>query len=286
MANDLKTIAVFVDATPEGSRRAGHAAELAHRWGAHLVGLHVLCPDHAEHPSFAFARGEKAIRSVILDRRADEDVAEAVGVLVGRRFAALCHTRDVDAEFRVICQDRADDDAILSSLHSDLVIVGHPAPCGLPGDLSPERLLLASGVPILIVPNAWKREAIGTNVLVGWNASREARRAVTDALPLLTAAQSVTVLVVDPDRGHQWHEEKPGADIALHVARHGAHARVEQVRSRALPIAEVILAHALDNGMDLIVIGAYSHARLAELLFGGATRTLLARMPIPILMSR
>jgi nucleotide-binding universal stress UspA family protein len=286
MANDLKTIAVFVDATPEGSRRARHAAALAHRWNAHLVGLHVSCPDHAEHPSFAFARGGKAIRSVILDRRADEDVAEAMAVIVGRRFAALCRVRDVDAEFRVICRDRADDDVIRSSLHSDLVIVGHPAPCGLPEDLSPERLLLASGVPILIVPNAWTRGTIGTNVLVGWNASREARRAVTDALPFLSAARSVTVLVVDPDRGHQWHEEKPGADIALHVARHGAHARVEQVRSRALPIAEVILAHAVDNGMDLIVIGAYSHPRLAELLFGGATRTLLARMPVPVLISR
>jgi nucleotide-binding universal stress UspA family protein len=286
MANDLKTIAVFVDATPEGSRRAGHAAALAHRWDAHLVGLHVVSPEHVEHPSLAFARGEQAIRSVIVDRRADEDVAEAIAVLVGRRFAALCRTRDVDAEFRVICRDRAGDDAILCSLHSDLVIVGHPAPQGFPEDLSPERLLLASGVPMLIVPNAWKRETIGTNVLVGWNASREARRAVTDALPFLTAARSVTVLVVDPDRSYQWHEDKPGADIALHVARHGGHARVEQVWSHELPIAEVILAHAVDNGMDLIVIGAYSHARLAELLFGGATRTLLTRMPVPVLISR
>jgi nucleotide-binding universal stress UspA family protein len=109
---------------------------------------------------------------------------------------------------------------------------------------------------------------------------------VADALPFLTAAQSVTVLVVDPDRSHEWHEEKPGADIVLHVARHGAHARVQRVSSQELPIAEVILAHAVDNGMDLIVIGAYSHARLAELLFGGATRTLLARMPVPILISR
>jgi nucleotide-binding universal stress UspA family protein len=286
MANDLKTIAVFVDATPEGTKRAGHAAELAHRWDAHLLGLYVVSPDHAEHPSFAFARGEKAIRSVILDRRAEEDVAEAVAVLVGRRFTALCRTRDVDAEFRVIHRDGGNDDAILCSLHSDLVIAGHPAPCGLPEDLSPERLLLASGVPVLIVPKAWKRETIGTNVLVGWNASREARRAVADALPFLTAARSVTVLVVDPDRSHQWHEEKPGADIVLHVARHGAHARVQHVSSQALPIAEVILAHAVDNGIDLIVIGAYSHARLAELLFGGATRTLLARMPVPILISR
>jgi nucleotide-binding universal stress UspA family protein len=239
-----------------------------------------------EHPSLAYARGEKAIRSVIVDRRADEDVAEAVAVLVGRRFTALCHARDVDAEFRVIRRDGADDDVILCSLHSDLVIVGHPAPHGLPDDLSPERLLLASGVPILIVPNAWEREAIGTHVLVGWNASREARRAVTDALPFLTAAQSVTVLVIDPDRSHQWHEEKPGADIALHVARHGAHARVQRVRSRAVPIAEVILSHAVDHGIDLIVIGAYSHPRLTELLFGGATRTLLARMPVPVLISR
>jgi nucleotide-binding universal stress UspA family protein len=286
MANDLKTIAVFVDATPQGSERAGHAAALAHRWDAHLVGLHVVSPDHAEHPSAAFARGEQAIRSVIVERRADEDEAEAVAVLVGRRFKALCRARDVDAEFRLICREGADENAILCSLHSDLVVVGHPAPDGLPENLSPERLLFASGVPTLIVPNAWKRETIGTNVLVGWNASREARRAVTDALPFLTAARLVTVLVVGPDRSHQWHEEEPGADIALHIARHGACVRVQQVWSRATSIAEVILSHAVDNGVDLIVIGAYSHARLAELLFGGATRTLLTRMPVPVVISR
>jgi len=96
----------------------------------------------------------------------------------------------------------------------------------------------------------------------------------------------VTLLVVDSDKRARRHGEEPGADIALYLARHGAQVEVAQVSSRGSPVADIILSYAADHGADLIVIGAYSHARSIEMVFGGVTRTLLKQAPIPVLMSR
>jgi len=152
----------------------------------------------------------------------------------------------------------------------------------LKGYASPEKLLLSSGAPILVIPSGWKSESIGNKILVGWNASREARRAVADALPFLVAASSVTLLVVDSEQRARRHGEDP----ALYLARHGARVEVEQVLSQGAPVADIILSYAAEHGVDLIVIGAYSHARPVEMMFGGVTRTLLKEAPVPVLMSR
>src|SRR3981189_16480 len=279
----LKNIGVFVDATPEGEKRVDYAATLAHQCGAHLAGIHIVSAVRPEYRSDYYVVGEKAIRASLAWRKAAD---EAVTTSVRRRFEAISAKRDLSAEFRVIRRGGPNEDLILSSLHSDLVVIGQRELHELPGYLSPERLLLASGAPILVVPSGWKSGPIGKKILVGWNASREARRAVSDALPFLVAAQSVTLLVVDSNERPDRHGEEPGADIALYLARHGAQVEVEQVSSRGSAVAGVILSYAADHGVDLIVIGAYSHARSVEMVFGGVTRTLLKQAPIPVLMSR
>jgi nucleotide-binding universal stress UspA family protein len=285
MPIEPRTITVFLDASPSGARRAAHAVALAQRWGAHLIGVHVVFAGVTPHPSMCYVRGGSAIRQVIVDECDLEAVAEAASVLLGRRFRALCAGASVPGEFRAIRRGRTEEEAVLNSLQSDLVVVGHPEPHGLPDDMSPERMLLASGVPLLIVPNAWAGETIGDRILIGWNKSRQARRAISDAMGFLVAAASVTVLVID-QVGSQPDGQEPGADIALHLVRHDVYVRIERVASRGAPIAQVILASAVRNGSDLLVVGAYSHARLRELLLGGTTRTLLARMPVPVLISR
>jgi nucleotide-binding universal stress UspA family protein len=279
----LKNIEVFVDATPEGDKRVAYAATLAHQSGAHLAGIHVVSAGRLEHRSDYYVVGEKAIRAWRAWQKAADDAATSN---VRRRFEAISAKRDLSSEFRVIRRGGPDEDLILSSLHSDLVVIGQHGLHELPGYLSAEKLLLASGAPILVVPDGWKCGPIGNRILVGWNASREARRAVADALPFLVAAASVTLLVVDSDKRADRHGEEPGADIALYLARHGARVEVEQVSSRGAPVADIILSYAADHGMDLIVIGAYSHARSVEMVFGGVTRTLLKETPVPVLMSR
>lgn len=279
----LKNIGVFVDATPEGEKRMDYAAMLAHQYGAHLAGIHVVSAVRPEYRSDYYVIGEKAIRGMLTERKAADEAATSN---VRRRFEAISAKHDLSAEFRVIRRDGPDEDLALSSLHSDLVVIGQRELQELRGYGSPEKLLLSSGARILVIPNGWKSGAIGKNVLVGWNASREARRAVADALPFLVAASSITLLVVDSDERAGRHGEEPGADIALYLARHGAHVEVEQVSSQGSPVADIILSFAADHGVDLIVIGACSHSRSVEMVFGGVTRTLLKQAPVPVLMSR
>src|ERR1700726_1215708 len=221
-----------------------------------------------------------------MHHQARKGADEAAASNVRRRFEAISAKRDLSAEFRVIRRGGPGEDIPLSSLHSDLVVIGQRELQELKGYASPEKLLLSSGSPILVIPSGWKSESIGNKIVVGWNASREARRAIADALPFLLAAPSVTLLVVDSNERPDRHGEEPGADIALYLARHGAHVEVEQVSSRGSPVADIILSYAAEHGVDLIVIGAYSHARSVEMLFGGVTRTLLKQSPIPVLMSR
>ena len=285
MPTDPQTITVFLDASPSGERRARHAVALAQRWGSHIVGLHVVFAGVSLPLSMDFAVGKKAIHSVIAyAQRLDAD-AEASAALVGEHFRSLCVRFNVDGEFRPIGRRKTAAEAILNSLHSDLVVVGHPEPHGLPDDMSPESILLTSGVPLLIVPNAWDGPTIGNKILIGWNASREARRAISDSMTFLVAAKSVTVLVIDP-LGRPQYGEEPAAGIARNLARHGACVRVARMASDDAPIAQIILGYAVRSGSDLLVLGAYSHARWRELLFGGVTRTLLTQMRVPVLVSR
>jgi nucleotide-binding universal stress UspA family protein len=280
-----KTITVFLDASPSGRKRAARAAAFAHRWDAHLVGVYVVFKGVTLHPSMAYARSEKAIAGVIAHERRIDDACECTTTEVGEHFQALCAERGVAGDFRPIHRGKTAETAIINSLHSDLLVIGHPEPNGLPDDMSAERILLASGVPLLIVPNEWKGETIGDRIMIGWNASPEARRAVSDAMCLLVAASSVKALVVDP-AGCKWLGEDTGCDIAQHLSRHGANVVVEQVASRGRPIAEVILDRAMQSHSDLLVAGARNPAHLREMVFGNATRTLLTKMPVPVLISR
>jgi nucleotide-binding universal stress UspA family protein len=253
--------------------------------GAHLVGIHVLPAETALHPYDCYAAGRRAIDQVISGARQFHADADAAAAVLGKHFHDLLGRADVAGEFRLIARGEASREAVLSSLHSDLVVMGHPEPHGLPDGLSHEGMLMASGAPLLIVPNAWQRKTIGDNVLIAWNASREARRAVSDAMSFLAAAKTVSILVIDAAERRS-HGEEPGADLALQLARHGAHVGVVRLASHGKPVAGLILAEAASSSADLLVFGAYSHTRAREILLGGATRTLLAEMPVPVLVSR
>jgi len=121
--------------------------------------------------------------------------------------------------------------------------------------------------------------------LIAWNAGREAARAVRDALPLLKRMRSATVLVVDLKENPYGHGEEPGADIATHLARHGVKVEIDRWSIPDAKPAEVILSRAADYGSDLLVMGAYGHSRVRELVLGGVTRSILEQMTLPVLMS-
>ncbi len=121
--------------------------------------------------------------------------------------------------------------------------------------------------------------------MVAWNASREAARAVRDAMPLLEQSQSVDLVTFRPKSSQGAHGELPGADIALHLTRHGINVDVQQLGGTDIDVGNALLSHVADRGSDLLVMGGYGHSRLREFVLGGATRTILSSMTVPVLMA-
>lgn len=148
------------------------------------------------------------------------------------------------------------------------------------------ELLQDSGRPVLAVPRGAAVAVPPGHAMVAWQPTREATRALHDALPLLRMAKTVDVLMIDPVVDEASHGEEPGADIATHLARHGVDVRVKAVPSLGEPTEIALLRHAVQSGADLVVAGGYSHSHWREALFGGVTRTLLESSPMPVLFSR
>lgn len=277
----LKSVMVFLDEIDHCAARMRYAVELAFHHHAHIIGVHVVSGAWIANDAYSRVVGASAIREMVERHDVMENAASADML---KNFEALVAREGLSYEFRAIPDADAEQMVRMGSLHTDLVIVGHPPPGGLPHATSPDAMLLATGIPFLIVPQNWPNDQVAKNVLFAWNASREARRALTDALPLLKAAQSVSVVVVDP-QDNPSHGEEPGADIAQHLCRHGINARVEQLKSNGLAVADVIRNAAMAANHDLIVLGAYSHSRSRELFFGGVTRSLLKDILVPTLIA-
>ena len=123
-------------------------------------------------------------------------------------------------------------------------------------------------------------------VLVAWDASLEASRAVRESLDILSAADEVRVVMVDPIEDERHHGAEPGADVATYLSRHGVKVAVDRLPSSNHSFAEVLRQHAVDTGADLLVMGAYGHSRLRERIFGGVTRSMIEDTGLPIIMAR
>jgi nucleotide-binding universal stress UspA family protein len=171
--------------------------------------------------------------------------------------------------------------ALLHSRYADLIVVGQSGNGGT-GDL-PETFVMGSGRPVLIVPHSGAFSRPMERILVAWNSTREATRALHEAIPVLAAAKSSIVMEINPKSNHP--RRIAGADIAQHLARHGVKAEVSSTVADDTDVGEVILSRAADLGADCIVMGAYGHSRLREFAFGGATRQILESMTVPVFMA-
>ncbi|NYT22411.1 universal stress protein [Alcaligenaceae bacterium] len=278
-----KSIAVFIDYADRDYRILDYAGWLAQQCDAHLIGIFNMGALSSGADGTTFVRGNAGIQDVIARRRQREQ--EAV-LEAGQRLAEMGRRRGISAEFRVLWRASEAEDAVLNSLHCDLVLIEDRRESCLPEGVTPERVVFEVGVPVIVVPEGWKQREGVKRVLVAWNATREARRAVSDALAYITLADQTTLLVIDPDKNEGRHGELPGIDAAHHLARHGGniHTRTENSYGRA--VNEVILSVAAQEDADLIVMGAYSKPRRRQLLFGGVTRSMLSDVRYPLLISR
>ena len=166
----------------------------------------------------------------------------------------------------------------------DLVVVGQPErEKSMPEEVVDEGVLFDSGRPVIFVPFIQKGGLKLDRVMVCWDGSRTATRAIADSLPFLRKAKQVEVVMVA--NGRSKSDEIAGADLGQHLARHGLKVEVKRITSPDIDVASTILSYAADSSADMIVMGGYGHSRLREFILGGVTRGLLESMTVPALMS-
>lgn len=169
---------------------------------------------------------------------------------------------------------------------ADLVVLQKPygEDCGIDQEAVIEGALFGAQVPVLVMPEGVMPRAAPRRVVIGWNESAEALRAVRAALPLLKTADRVAVTVIDPPV-HGPSRSDPGGLLSQYLARHGVKVEID-ILSRSLPrVSEVLTRCCLDSDADLLVMGAYGHSRFREAILGGATRDLLEHARLPVFMA-
>ncbi len=282
----LRNLLVHLDGTRACDAREDAAIAFAAAHGAHLAGLFCV----GEIPVEAWAEWP----SNLVEQQSERTTSAADAVLERFRrkaeHAGIRHeTRPVHVPVNAIAERIA-----LHARYADLAILGQVDPDEPPtgGTRLVEQVILDCGRPVLVIPyigapghGSSEGVGFGRDVAVAWNAGREATRAVNDALPVLERAGRVNVLAVDADHGPSGHGQEPGADIALHLSRHGIDVNVQRLEAGGVTAADALLAHIADEFDDLLVMGAYGHSRLREIVLGGVTRQLLEQMTVPVLMS-
>lgn len=270
----LKDILVHVDNLPSCERRIDAAVALATRHQAHLTGLFVRTFPRMPQ----FVRAQFGPELIALQQRYADEAAAQAQALFERKVAGA----GVNHGWRT---DQSDPFEVvaLHARYADLTVVGQQDPEGDEELPLADHLVFDTGRPVIVVPYEGTFTAPFKTIVVAWNGSREATRAVNDALPLLKQAEKVTVVAVNPVGGSTGHGEVPGADICLHLARHGVKAEA-QTRSGD-DVGVELTACVADENADLLVMGAYGRSRVREVVLGGATRYVLDHTVVPVLMS-
>ncbi len=277
-----KTIAALITDAESADRVTRGAVAIAAKFGAHLIGVY---PEQVAIPEAAMA-GVPGMEPIIIDPQVVKESESAARA----RFEAAANLAEVVTEWRAIPHGSSDAalPALSSMMCADLVVVGQREPRAKASSVyaNLETVMFDSGRPVLAVPFAGTPDREIRKVLLAWNATRESARAAFDALPFMLMAEETEILMVDPDADTADEEKVAGAEIAAALSRHGINVKVNAVRSAGLAPAAVIENRVFDTGSDLLVMGAYSHSRLREWLFGGVTRTLLESMTSLTLLSR
>lgn len=272
----LKDILVHIDNTEACQSRLNAAIQLAQQHRAHLTGLFVISP--VIMPGYVAV--EVPIANLEAHERAQKELAED----------AHTHFIEEASKHGIECEWRCEEGDFLNIIHhnaryADLIILGqsNPEDAYFNNDFLPEDIILKCGRPVMITPYIGIPETLNNNIMVAWNGSRESIRAVNDAIPLLQAANRVTVVSITEHAGG--HNNLNDSDIVRHLIRHDINAHAIAINQGDLSIGNALLSYAADENFDLLVMGAYGHSRLREWILGGATRQLLDETTLPVLLS-
>jgi nucleotide-binding universal stress UspA family protein len=276
MTMPSQDILVVIDNEASVKRRLAPVAALAKRSEIRVTGMYVTGLAVAQ--AFGDLDGwAQLVDGYLTAQRAAATKAE-------HAFRAESARLDLAGDWHYREADMTEGVIALARLH-DLVVMGQTDPDAIPSGLRPGDVALAAGRPALIVPYAGDFAELGRHILVAWNGTREATRALHDAMFLIDSAEAVTVLEIDPAESVDGDPELRASHVVAALARRGVAAKPETTVSSGMPIADVILSAAADLTADLVVMGAWGHSRLREFVMGGASRGILQEMTVPVLMS-
>ncbi len=269
-------ILIVVDNEASVARCLAPVAALAKRIETRLTGMFVtglpLTNAYADLQGWA-----QLLDTYLVAQRAEALKAE-------RAFRAELARLNLTGDWHCRESDVTEGVVAMARLH-DLVVLGQPDPDAPANGAQPGEIVLSSGRPTLLVPYAGEVSELGRHILVAWNGTREAARALHDAMFLIDGAEMVTVLEIDPPDAGSGDPELRAARVVAALARRGVAAKAETAVAGDAPIADIILSTAADLTADLIVMGGWGHSRLREFVFGGASRGILQEMTVPVLMS-
>jgi nucleotide-binding universal stress UspA family protein len=255
------------------------AVSAAAAFNAHLAGVAF-----AYHPLAPMMVDMYAVPVEMIETQRSENQRAARAAVV--RFEEAARRAALSAEARMLDAPVGNAPGVFAQIarRFDLSIVGQPeAERPELDQLIVEAALFETGRPVLVVPYIQRAGLKLDHLLLCWDGSRSAARAAADAMPFITRAKAVEIVIVasEPPKS----DELPGADMAHHLARHGAKVELRRIVATETDVASTILSHAADNSADFLVMGGYGHSRLREFILGGATRGILGSMTIPTLLS-
>jgi len=274
----IKDIVVNLSVGEGGSFAGDYAVSVAGALDAHVTGIAFVYDAVVPVASMGYIPPE-----VIETQQRDSEAAAKAAL---DRFAAATSRAGLSAEPIQVAASfaGAGEQFGLIARRFDLVVVGQAEPKnGTVEELIAESALFESGRPVIVVPYIQKAPLKLDRVMVCWDGSRAATRAIADAMPLLERAGQVELVIAGKERGKR--DEIPGADMGQHLARHGLNVDVRRISGGDIDVADALLSHAADANIDFVVMGGYGHSRLREFVLGGVTRSILRAMTTPTLLS-
>ena len=274
----IKDIVVNLSVNQEGGPAGDYAVSVASALDARLAGVAFVYDPIVPVSGAGYIPAE-----VIETQQADNEAGAKAAI---DRFAAATARAGLSAEPLTLTASLAGAGEQFGRIarRFDLAIVGQANPeTSTIEDIIAEATLFESGRPMIVVPYIQKAPLKLDNVMVCWDGSRQAARAIGDALPLLAKAGRVEIVIITSERGKQ--DEIAGADMAQHLARHGLKVEVHRISGGNIDVADALLSHVADNGTDFMVMGGYGHSRLREFVLGGVTHSILRSMTVPALMA-
>ncbi len=254
------------------------------------ISIAEICDTHLAGVAFAYTPGFPGY--VVLELPPDivaqmtaESEKSAVAAI--ERFDAAAKRSLISAEHRLLRTIGAEAPAVLATLarRFDLSVFMQSEPGRVDNDDMIETALFQSGRPLIVVPYIQKGGLKLERVVCCWDGSRAAARAFNDALPLLTRANTVDLLIVLNEKTNSENKEVRGVEMAKHLARHDVKVQLERIPAPDIDVTSAILSYVADNSGTLIVMGGYGHSRLREVILGGVTRDMLKSMTVPVFMS-